>query len=270
MVTTESERLYFAEVGDSVGPLVDSGVETGAADGCPDASGTLNPCQIEQIALAPDGRHVAFTQDCTGGVSGCFNIAVVDLQTGRQTVLDATTTSMYQPLRELAWSPDSSTIAFARQRDARDLAQASDIYLIDAEGTNLRKLDLGGLSAIAPAFSRDGLTIAFTSHYWRTSAGSDDDREEFDVYTVGVDGSGLRRLTTDGHSTGPDWTADGRIRFYREPFPIEPLEENVPTLWLMNADGSGMTERPAPVIRPGFTRIFPYGPLTGLLVQPEP
>ena len=91
-----------------MGPLVDSGVETGAAQGCPDASGTLNPCQIEQIAIAPDGRHVAFSRDCTGGVSGALqHIAVVDLKTGRQTVLDATTTSMFQPLREVAWSPDT-------------------------------------------------------------------------------------------------------------------------------------------------------------------
>ena len=270
VVTTESERLYFAEVGDRVGPLVDSGVQTGAAHGCPDASGTLNPCQIEQIALAPDGRHVAFSQDCTGGVSGCFNIAVVDLQTGRQTVLDATTTSMFRPLREVAWSPDSSTIAFARQRDSRDRTQASDIYMVDADGTNLRKLDVGGLSVIAPAYSPDGTTIAFTSHYWRSSGGDNLDLEETDVYTVGIDGSGLRRLTTDGHATGPDWTGDGRIRFYRQPFPLGALDENVPSLWLINADGSGETARPAPVIRPGITRLTPYGPLSGLLVQPEP
>ena len=176
---------------------------------------------------------------------------------------------MFRPLREVSWSPDSSTIAFARQRDSRDRTQASDIYMVDADGTNLRKLDVGGLSVIAPAYSPDGTTIAFTSHYWRSSGGDNLDLEETDVYTVGIDGSGLRRLTTDGDATGPDWTGDGRIRFYRQPFPLGSVDENVPSLWLINADGSGETARPAPVIRPGITRRHPVRPAAGLLVQPD-
>ena len=222
------------------------------------------------MALAPDGRHVAFSQDCTGGVSGCFNIAVVDLQSGRQTVLDATTTSMFRPLQGtqlVAGQLDDRVRPAAGQSRA---GEASDIYLINANGTNLRRVDVGGLSVIAPAFSPDGTTIAFTSHDWRSSGGSNLDLEASDVYTVGIDGSGLRRLTTDGHATGPDWTGDGRIRFYRQRFPLGALDQNVPSLWLINADGSGETARPAPVIRPGITRLTPYGPLSGLLVQPEP
>jgi TolB protein len=268
VVSAKDERLDFAEVGASVGPLVDSGVKTGAANGCPDRSGTLNPCEIERIALSPDGRSAAFSQDCTGGISGCFNVAVVNLETGRLTVLEPTMSSMFYPIGSVTWSPDSKTIAFDRRRDARDRVEASDIYLIDADGANLRKLDVGDLSAVAPALSPDGAMIAFTSH--TCCSIPDVYTVESDVYTVGLDGSHLQRITADGGATAPGWTGDGRIRFLRDPKTRDPFARAIPRLWLIDADGSDETELPEPVLPSGLTRVMPYGPDSGLLVQPDP
>jgi Tol biopolymer transport system component len=49
------------------------------------------------------------------------------------------------------------------------------------------------------------------------------------IYTVNVNGSGVRKLTVDGSNAGPRWSADGnRIAFTRGK-----------NIYVMNADGSG-------------------------------
>lgn len=50
-----------------------------------------------------------------------------------------------------------------------------------------------------------------------------------DIYTIAPGGTGLRRLTSNGHSSGPRWSPAGkRIAYVRSG-----------NLWIMNADGSG-------------------------------
>jgi hypothetical protein len=55
-------------------------------------------------------------------------------------------------------------------------------------------------------------------------------------------GRGLRRLTTDGESARPNWTADGRIVYAHLPLDVPP-EDLAPAyeLWSMDADGAGNT-----------------------------
>ena len=52
---------------------------------------------------------------------------------------------------------------------------------------------------------------------------------EQDIYTVRLDGTNLRQLTTDGASSRPEWTAAGDIRFRRGARDV---------YWLMSADGT--------------------------------
>jgi Tol biopolymer transport system component len=84
-----------------------------------------------------------------------------------------------------------------------------------------------GIDGILPELSPDGRTIAF--------AGDVEDPGNVDIYTVGVDGTGLRRLTKDPHvDTSPDWSADGReIVFERED------GQGHAELFVTQADGSG-------------------------------
>ena len=52
------------------------------------------------------------------------------------------------------------------------------------------------------------------------------------VYTIKTDGTGLTKLTTDGHDSGPRWSPHGeQIAF---------LDNG--NLWVMNADGTGKTQ----------------------------
>src|SRR5207247_2418162 len=99
--------------------------------------------------------------------------------------------------------------------------------------------------------SPDGKTIVFTSL-------RDGD---LDIYTMRVDGSGLRRLTSAlGYDGGPFFSPDGKLIVYRAYHPptaadsaeyrsllaqhlVRPLKLD---LWVMNADGSAQRQATPP------------------------
>jgi TolB protein len=102
-------------------------------------------------------------------------------------------------------------IAFASRRDG-DL----EIFVVNADGTGLRQVTRnvsgGGDDAddAAPAWSPDGRLIAFTSARDRKR----DPRGDYEIYVIGPDGSGERRLTNDARNDfGPEWLPDGRVAF---------------------------------------------------------
>jgi TolB protein len=74
-----------------------------------------------------------------------------------------------------------------------------------------------------PAVSPDGTTLAFQSN--RTGT--------FQIYTMKVDGTGVKQLTSGNYFSGtPSWSPDGRQIVYGS----EPLGK--PEVWIMNADGT--------------------------------
>jgi hypothetical protein len=76
------------------------------------------------------------------------------------------------------WSPDGGTVAFTV-----GTGDASTVYVVDADGSDLRRLDAPGPES-GPVWSPDGRRIAFTA-----SPGSSDD-----VYVVDADGGAPTRL----------------------------------------------------------------------------
>jgi Tol biopolymer transport system component len=210
--------------------------------------GHLCPDQGE-YALSPDGTRVAFTRT-DPNVDNSSVLSILDLATGKSTALTATRTT--NPPDEFCntsnktrscqgfdgsprWSPDGRTIAFERQLMAPEAGAAWDsaaLFVVDADGSNLRRVTPSSVHAIGPAWSQDGTRLAFDgSHMVVNADGTSVVTIKDDIYTIGADGSGLARLTEDGVSSLPGWTSGGRLAFVRNAAPTK--SEN----WIMDADG---------------------------------
>ncbi len=79
-----------------------------------------------------------------------------------------------------ALSPDGARIAFSSDRDGNE-----EVYVMDAGGSNLRRVTKDDGIDMNPAWSPDGQWLVFASN-------RDGD---FDIYVVQADGKGLRKLT---------------------------------------------------------------------------
>ena len=130
------------------------------------------------------------------------------------------------------WSPDGSQIAFTSNRDG---IQSVDVYVMNADGSGVRRLIIGAWS---PAWSPDGSQIAFVR-----ARGSSPDSAESDIYTMRVDGAGAPRRITDDDAAEhgmPAWSPDGRtIAFVRLAIPFE--DGGTGEIWTI--DASGRTRR---------------------------
>jgi Tol biopolymer transport system component len=94
-----------------------------------------------------------------------------------------------------AWSPDGSRIAFASVR-------RKGIWVMNADGTSLRRVTTSPTIDVEPTWSPDGRRLAFVRNVpgYKT-----------EIFVVGVDGKGLRRLTSNrGEDFEPDWAPNGK------------------------------------------------------------
>ena len=129
-----------------------------------------------------------------------FDIVATDIEAGGYTRL--TTEQGYDA--EGAYSPDGSKIVFAsnrrayatelseedRERLERDPSYFMELYVMDADGSNVRRLtDAPGYDG-GPFWSADGSKIT-----WRRFS---EDGARAEIYTMNADGSGGQRLTDLG------------------------------------------------------------------------
>ena len=96
----------------------------------------------------------------------------------------------------------ASQIAFASSRDG-DL----DIYIMNADGSNVRQVTDLPEAETQPTWSPDGQQIAFVYH-WHEDKDSHTG-SHIGIYIVSVDGKNLRKLI-DGSVGSPAWSPDGR------------------------------------------------------------
>jgi Tol biopolymer transport system component len=131
----------------------------------PDGSGlerlTDDPAYDDQGALSPDGKQLAFV---SSRGSGSADIWVLDLQTKKTQNLTRSPAN-FRP----SWSPDGEWIAFSsdrntpvrRDRERFEQSQAVSIYLMRADGTDVRRITSVGKFAGSPKWSRDGKRLVF-------------------------------------------------------------------------------------------------------------
>jgi len=103
-------------------------------------------------------------------------------------------------------SPDGALIAFSGY-----IGKRADIYVMNTDGTNLRKLTSSteGEYQVIPGFSPDGRLIAYESSRGEISA------DITHLRIIGVDGSGDRQLTRPTHGAyedaGPKFSPRGDV-----------------------------------------------------------
>lgn len=106
---------------------------------------------------------------------------------------------------EPAWSPDGTLIAM--QADRGDPVHGEGIYVMSADGTNLRRVTVppSGFADGKPRFSPDGKLLVFTR--WRGEGLA----EKAAVFTTSLDGTHRRQLSRFAiHADDLDWSPDGK------------------------------------------------------------
>jgi Tol biopolymer transport system component len=99
------------------------------------------------------------------------------------------------------WMPDGQTIVFEQLRDR---GSRSDIASISASGGPIRKILRSRRWETNPIPSPDGTRILFSGNLDRRGGGRLGDN--FELYTVAVDGTGLDRITNNRRpDIFPDW-----------------------------------------------------------------
>ncbi len=122
------------------------------------------------------------------------------------------------------WSPDGRKIAFWSNRDGKN-----EIYVMDADGSNVKRLTDNLADDDGPKWSPDGSKIAFESD-------RDGNKE---IYLMSADGSNQTRLTrNDAIDTGAAWSPDGsRIAFTSNRDNSYPYNFDI---YVMDADGGNL------------------------------
>jgi TolB protein len=109
------------------------------------------------------------------------------------------------------WSPDGTKIAWRAHHPEDEAGKAAfkallakgfvrpsvlDLWVMDADGSNPRRVLSNGKANFGPWFTPDGKRLLFSSNQ------DDPKGRSFDLYLVGLDGTGLERVTyfsTDDH-----------------------------------------------------------------------
>ncbi len=161
---------------------------------------------------------------------------------------------------DAAWSPDGSLIAF--DSDRGDPSTKQGIYTMNPDGGAVQQvtsLPRGYEFDLAPRFSPDGKRLVFTRYRGKGCTQPYCSSETAALFVVGLDGAGLRRLTSFAiHAGDADWSPDGK-RIVFEAYPSGPYGD----VYVIGANGRNLrnltrdaTGQADPVWSPDGTKIL--------------
>jgi Tol biopolymer transport system component len=155
----------------------------------------------EYPVWSPDGSRLAF--NCSLGrvlpwQVGDFEVCVVNADgSGLRRITEAPGLSAAG-----GWSADGRRIVFdsSRDQDPDGVSSCGDLFVMNADGSDLTRLTNGPASDCGPSFTPDGRHILFFSD--RAQLGGDSD-----LYVMNLDGSAVTRLThAPGEEQEPTFT----------------------------------------------------------------
>src|SRR5829696_10202491 len=154
------------------------------------SSGSGNP------TFSPNGEKIVYAADDGAGTRGIYVMS----RSGN--AKKALTASNNLPEYGPTWSPDGTKIAFiSQERVSTPEGQSDwqvDVWVMNADGSEQKKLTDDSNHEGAPTWSPDGTKIAFV--------------DGPDIWTVKPDGSGRHNLTNtpNSYEEDPDFSPDGK------------------------------------------------------------
>jgi TolB protein len=147
--------------------------------------------------FSPDGKWIFLTITTGAADPDIYKITLEGDDLTRVTKAARMTMNV-----EPAISPDGKKVAFSSDRAGNPM-----IYVMDIDGSNVKRITFAGKYNSSPAFSPDGKRLAFAGR----------DKDHFDIFTVNIDGTDMQRLTSAKKTNGrlanheyPSYSPDGR------------------------------------------------------------
>jgi len=134
---------------------------------------------------SPDGRSIVYTSY----IRGLPNIFVSHIFQGTRDELTKNAGNNFLPV----FSPDGTRVAFISNRDQ---AGNTEVYVMNADGTNVQRLTNNPAADTTPTWNPQGTQIAFVSD----RSGSPQ------IWVMGIDGLGQRQLTHESYADRPTWS----------------------------------------------------------------
>jgi Tol biopolymer transport system component len=183
----------------------------------------------DQAALSPDGGSLAFVSTRE---SGSTDIYVMDLKTRKVRNLTRSAGGDFRP----SWSPDGQTIAFSSDRGTKlqrakgrwEHVQAASVYVVRADGRDLRKLSSEGQLAGSPKWSPDGTRLVFyelaVADTFRARGLADQPTLESRIVSIDIaTGGRTEHASGPGLKVSPQFVGPGRIGYLAKSGPAAAL-----------------------------------------------
>ena len=180
---------------------------------------------IVRVAPTP-GFDLIYSRPLSTGGSEIFTLSLADAS--RTPVkLNAGNVS-----RDPSASPDGARFVFAvSQIDLTTGASINDLFAVDVNGMNMKRLTTSAGIDEDPAWSPDGRKIAY--------AGTNPVTQSQDIYVMNADGTGAVSLTEGMgvriEERQPAWSADGQWIAFSASTGVTNVSYRI---WVMRADGS--------------------------------